>query len=127
MDIYAHIKQKKPKFKLHNFFGQPFRIFVIDVPDSLQAVDNLDEDEEEGTSATGWEHVDLCQKQWVYAVIRSVKVIEMNSFGTNYYEEMGPIEVVDLNMIQCVVGRIHDHGHWAIIDHSGQSGFHLTL
>ena len=97
------------------------------MPDSLQAVDNSDEDEEEGTSATGQEHVDLCQKQWVYAIIHLVKVIEMDSFGINYYKEMGPIEVVDLNMIQCIIGQIHDCGHWAIIDHSRQSGFHLTL
>ena len=100
------------------------------MPHSLQAADNSDEDEDEdedeGTSATGQEHVDLCQKQWVYADICLVKVIEMDSFGINYYEEIGPIEVVDLNMIQCVVGQIHDHGHWAIIDHSGLSGFYPT-
>ena len=113
---------------MHDFFGQLLRIFVIDVPDSLQAADNSDknEDEDEDTSATGREHVDLCQKQWVYAVIHLIKVIEMDSFGINYYEEMGPIEVVDLNMIQCVVGQIHDRGRWAIIDRSGLSGFHPT-
>ncbi|KAF9472199.1 hypothetical protein BDN70DRAFT_887261 [Pholiota conissans] len=35
------------------------------------------------------------------------------------YKQDGPIEVVDLNAIQCVVGRVHDRGKWAIIDCSG--------
>ena len=70
----------------------------------------------------GEEDEDLSPKQWVYAVIHSVKVIEMDNFGINYYEELGPIEVVDLSTIQCVIGQIHDRDHWAIIDHSRWSG-----
>ena len=73
------------------------------------------------------EDEDLSPKQWVYAVICSVKVIEMDNFGINYYEELGPIEVVDLSMIQCVIRQIHDCDHWAITDYSGGSGSHLTL
>jgi len=115
-------KTKKPKFELHDFFGQLLRIFVVDMPDSLQATENSEQ-----MTWQGEEDEDLSPKQWVYAVIHSVKVIEMDNFGINYYEELGPIEVVDLSTIQCVIGHICDCDHLAIIDHSGWSGSHLTL
>jgi hypothetical protein len=121
VDIYAHIKRKKSKFELRDFFGQLLRIFVVDVPDSLQATENSEQ-----MTRQGEEDEDMSPKQWVYAVIRSVKVIETDNFGINYYEELGPIEVVDLSTIQCVVGRIRDRDRWAIIDRSGWSGSHLT-
>ena len=92
------------------------------MPDSLQVTENLEQ-----MTRQDEEDEDLSPKQWVYAVIHSVKVIEMNNFGINYYEELGPIEVVDLSMIQCVVGQLRDHDRWIIIDHSGWSGSHLTL
>ncbi|KAI0634214.1 hypothetical protein C8Q77DRAFT_1055307 [Trametes polyzona] len=37
----------------------------------------------------------------------------------HYYERMGAVEVVDITTVQCVVGRIHDRGRWAVIDRSG--------
>ena len=36
--------------------------------------------------------------------------------GIYYYEEFSVDEVVDLETIQCVVGRIKDRGKWALID-----------
>ena len=38
--------------------------------------------------------------------------------GIYYYEEFGVDEVVDLEKVQCVVGRIKDRGKWALIDQS---------
>ena len=35
-----------------------------------------------------------------------------------YYKGSGADEVVDLTMVQCVVGRIWDRDEWAIIDQS---------
>lgn len=32
---------------------------------------------------------------------------------------MGPIEVVDLDFVKCLVGRIWDRGRWAIVDRNG--------
>jgi len=115
-------KTKKPKFELHNFFRQLLRIFIVNMPNSLQATENSEQMTQQGE-----EDEDLSLKQWVYAVICSVKVIEMNNFGINYYEELGPIEVVDLSTIQYVIGQICDCDYWAIIDCSGWSGSHLTL
>ena len=38
--------------------------------------------------------------------------------GIYYYRNFGVDEVVDLNMLQCVVRRIWDRDEWAIIDWS---------
>ena len=38
--------------------------------------------------------------------------------GIYYYEELSVDEVVDLEKVQCVVGRIKDRGKWALIDWS---------
>ena len=35
-----------------------------------------------------------------------------------YYKEFGVEEVVDLEMVQCVVGRVKDKGEWAIVNQS---------
>ncbi|KAF8229154.1 hypothetical protein L208DRAFT_1288016, partial [Tricholoma matsutake] len=57
---------------------------------------------------------------FIYAFINQVKISEpaTNQCGINYYEDLGPMEFVDLNQIKCVVGRIKDHGRWSIIDQS---------
>ena len=33
-----------------------------------------------------------------------------------HYKEMGALTVVDLKTVECIVGRVHDCGEWAIID-----------
>ena len=38
--------------------------------------------------------------------------------GINYYEDLGPMEFVDLNQIECIVRCIKDHGKWSITDQS---------
>jgi hypothetical protein len=56
----------------------------------------------------------------VYAVIDEVKVLDQGS-GTNlyrFYQATGPITTIDLNQVQCVIGRILDRGKWAIVDRS---------
>jgi hypothetical protein len=113
VDIYAHVQRKKSKFELRNLFGQLLRVFVVDIPEALRGAEGAEELDEEGA--------DLQPTQWIYAVIRSVKISEMDSFGINYYEETGEIEIVDLEMVQCVVGRIRDRNRWAIVDRSRSS------
>jgi hypothetical protein len=54
----------------------------------------------------------------ILAVIRTVKAILDNINNVHYYTEFGIDEVVDLTTVQCVVGRIHVNGKWAIIDRS---------
>jgi len=79
----------------------------------LRGAEEAEELDEEGA--------DLQPTQWIYAVIRSVKISETDGFGINYYEEMGETEIVDLEMVQCVVGRIRDRNRWAIVDRSRSS------
>ena len=50
----------------------------------------------------------------ILALIQEVKATCKN--GIYYYKEFGPSEVIDLNTVQRVVGRIRDRGEWAIID-----------
>ena len=60
--------------------------------------------------------ISLCLNQWIYAVMWSVKINEVDSFGTNHYQEMGLFEVMDINTVQCVVRQIQDHKWWAIMN-----------
>jgi hypothetical protein len=110
VDIYAHAKRKESKFEPRNFFGQLLRVFVVDIPATLRGAEELDE-----------EDADLQPTQWIYAVIRSVKISETDGFDIDYYTEMGEIEIVDLEMVQCVIGRIRDRNCWAIVDRSKSS------
>ena len=52
----------------------------------------------------------------IVALIREVKATLRN--GIYYYKNFGIDEVVDLNALQCVVGRIWDRDEWAVIDRS---------
>ena len=55
----------------------------------------------------------------VYAVIDEVKVLDHGSnFYGCFYQATGPVVFVDLNQVQCVIGRILDRGKWAIVDRS---------
>jgi hypothetical protein len=52
----------------------------------------------------------------IVALIREVKATLRN--GIYYYKNFGVDEVVDLDALQCVVGRIRDRDEWAVIDRS---------
>ena len=52
----------------------------------------------------------------IVALIREVKATLRN--GIYYYKNFGVDKVVDLNALQCVVGRIRDRDEWAVIDRS---------
>ena len=56
----------------------------------------------------------------LFAIIRSCKVTSKHpTLDIHYYSELGPLEVVDMTTVQCVVGRVFDRGSWAIVDRSG--------
>ena len=52
----------------------------------------------------------------ILAWIKNVKATLMDNIY--YYKGSGVDEVVDLTMVQCIVGRIHDWDEWAIINWS---------
>jgi hypothetical protein len=82
---------------MQNFFGQLDRILLLKLPSTQRL--NLDE-----------------PTTVIVALIKEVKATLRN--GIYYYKNIGVDEVVDLSMLQCVVGRIQDRGEWAIIDRS---------
>jgi hypothetical protein len=43
----------------------------------------------------------------------------VNGLETHLYSQEGPLEVIDLNCVQCLVGRVFSRGKWLIFDRSG--------
>ena len=97
VDRNARRLRKTPDFEEQIFFGQLGRILVLELPMAPKL--HLTE-----------------PTTVIVAVIREVKAKLID--GIYYYEEFGVDEVVDLETIQCVVGRIKDRGKWALIDRS---------
>ncbi|KAF8239424.1 hypothetical protein L208DRAFT_1237679 [Tricholoma matsutake] len=88
-------------FELRDFYGQLLRLLIINIPESQN---------------------DRVQPQTlVYALIKSVKLIDCTTDGIKYYANFGSMEFVDLNQVKCVIGRIMDRGRWAIVDCSTSS------
>jgi hypothetical protein len=84
------------------FYGQLLRIFQIDIPVSP----NLNTKKPQSI---------------LLAAIRECNVTSVDKhLKIPYYREMGSMEVVDLQTVQCCVGRGCDtRGFWGIIDKSG--------
>ena len=90
-------KRRTPEFELQNFFGQLQHILVLELPSTLQL--NL-----------------AMPTMIILALIKNVKA----TLTDNIYYYKGPCvgEVVNLTMVQCIVGRIWDRDEWGIIDRS---------
>jgi hypothetical protein len=100
IDRYARQRYRTPEFELQDFFGQILRFLVVNIPPSPK----------HGIEA----------ESVIYAAIREVRISEpaTNCCRINYYQDLGPTALVDLNQVKCVVGRIRDRDKWAIIDRS---------
>jgi len=99
VDKFAHRPRQAPQFELQDFFGQVLRFIVVNIPLSI----------DHGIEA----------QSLVYAVIDELKVLDQGAnFYGRFYQDTGPIAFVDLNQVQCVIGRILDRGKWAIVDRS---------
>ena len=100
VDKFAHIPRRAPEFELQDFFGQILRFVIVNIPHS--PIHNIKGD------------------SFIYAFINQVKISEpaTNQSRINYYEDLGLMEFVDLNQVNCVVGRIKDRSKWSIIDRS---------
>ena len=97
IDTLTKKKKRTPEFELQNFFGQLQCILVLELPFIPQL--NI-----------------VMLATIILALIKNVKTTSMNN--VYYYKAPGVDEVVDLNMVQCIVGRILDRGEWAIINRS---------
>jgi len=88
-------------FQPQTFFGQLQHIIVIEIGPS----DELGLDESETI---------------ILAAIRTCADAKTSASGHDiyYYSQEGSLEVIDIDCIQCCVGRIKDGNRWAIVDRS---------
>ena len=100
VDKFAHLLHRAPEFELQDFFSQILHFIIVDIPHS--PIHKIKAD------------------SFIYAFINQVKNLEpaTDQCGINYYEDLGPTEFIDLNQVECVVGRIKDRSKWSIIDRS---------
>ncbi|KAH9946895.1 hypothetical protein B0H21DRAFT_857356 [Amylocystis lapponica] len=105
VDRNARNTRVQPQFTPKNFYGQLRNIFVLNIPSSREL----------RTSAPS---------TLLLAAIQTVKTKQAKDISIAFYKEenkAGPIEVVDLAAIQCLVGRVYDTQRkwWGFIDRSG--------
>jgi hypothetical protein len=88
-------------FELQDFYGQVLRLLIVTVPASPK----------NGIEAGSF----------VYASIKQAKLLDV-AINTHhkiiYYKDLGATEFVDIDQVQCLIGRIKDRGKWALIDRS---------
>jgi hypothetical protein len=101
VDKNARSAKKPVVLEPHIFFGQLQHVFVVGLPAS---------------PALGLQQ----RTTLILAAIRTCCNPRMTGDnGIYYYSREGPLEVVDMECVQCLVGRIKDGNEWAIVDRSG--------
>jgi hypothetical protein len=103
VDKYAHQSNREPVYTKRVFFGQLKQILLLKLPSIPQL----------GLASPS---------VIIYAVVQSVKVTLTNNLYS--YHDTGAIQVIDLNTVQCVVGRVIDRNCWNFVDRSGISTVH---
>lgn len=102
VDKFANQRRKKPKLELKTFYGQIQQIILVRMP----ATPDLRLNE---------------AKTIIFASIKNCRIERSNDLDMHYYRsEEGYTEVVDLEAVQCLVGRVFDRGWWTVIDRSGK-------
>ncbi|KAJ3745231.1 hypothetical protein EV360DRAFT_57488 [Lentinula raphanica] len=87
VDMNARRQTVAPEFQKQSFYGQLRHILVV----SLSAGAEL----QTNTETT-----------YILAAIQRCKIIGTSSSGAPYYEQMGAVKVVDMSVVQCLVGRV---------------------
>jgi hypothetical protein len=102
VDTNARFKRRKPNMVPQTLYGQLRHIFLLRV----DAAEILHRTEPETV---------------VFAVIRSCKIEASHpTLDMHWINSETNIDVVDLNCVQCIVGRVPGwHGQMAVVDRSG--------
>ncbi|KAJ7028358.1 hypothetical protein C8F04DRAFT_1291327 [Mycena alexandri] len=106
VDANARNKRLAPRYVASSFYGQLQNIFVVKLPPAAEL-----ELTEETT--------------FILAAVTECKVTAQNSLDMHYYRKEGPLQVVDITSIQCLVGRVQTVNQkewaleWVVIDRSG--------
>ncbi|KAF8345262.1 hypothetical protein F5887DRAFT_1061833 [Amanita rubescens] len=96
IDKNRRFRNKRVELEERTYYGQLRRVLVIKKPQEAKDI--------------------------LLAVVQSIKVDETpGGCNITFYKEMGPSYVVDLNTVECVVGRIWDRERWAIVDRAPKS------
>ncbi|EKM79514.1 hypothetical protein AGABI1DRAFT_92026 [Agaricus bisporus var. burnettii JB137-S8] len=97
VDRFARQRNRMPELVPQIFYGQLKRLLVLEVPPIPQLLQDL-------------------PTKIIFAVVQSIRSFQENN--VNYYTNLGPIEIVDLSVIECVVGRVKDGNRWGVVDRS---------
>lgn len=115
VDMFAHKKNVPSQFKLDTFYGQLEHVFVVrfENPDhpSLRRLLAVEED-------------DNLQSLYIVAGCHRCSLAkgspELDNLDIHLYSNMGPLDIVDVTAVQCLIGRVPDSEQkWGIIDRSG--------
>ncbi|KAJ7029445.1 hypothetical protein C8F04DRAFT_962791 [Mycena alexandri] len=91
-----------PRYTLETFFGQLQHIFVVKLPPAAE--------------------LELTEETTIFlAAVTECKFTARNSLDMHYYRLEGPLQIVDIKSVQCLVGRVKttDQKNWVVIDRSG--------
>jgi hypothetical protein len=100
VDKNARYPKRPIVLEPHIYFGQLQHIFVI----------RLDPSPALGLSG---------KTTLILAAIRACADLQMKGEdNTYYYSREGHLEIVDMECVQCLVGRVKDGKEWAIVDRS---------
>jgi hypothetical protein len=102
VDKKARFRKMASVFEKRTFYGQLLRVVVIDVPASPLLKTSRAE-------------------TVLLAIVRSIKAERCSSNNTTFYKNLGSIYAIDLNTVECVVGRVHDRNRWTIVDRAPNS------
>ena len=85
IDWYARQQNWAPEFELQDFFGQILHFLIINIPPSPKH--------------------SIEAESFIYAAIHKVRISEpaTDCYRINYHQHMGPMVLVDLNQVKCVV------------------------
>lgn len=111
VDIYERQYNRKPAYKLQTFYGQLNHIFLLKFQDPA-ACHMLELSNELDTGVL------------ILAAVRTCALgpndPNLHGLDIHFYSTLGALHIVDVNSIQCLIGRVRDSDRgWAIIDRSG--------
>ena len=112
VDLHKRHARRKPAYKLETFYGQLSHIFLLKFQDPV------------ARQALKLSASELEEDVIILAAIRTCTLLPndptLNGLDIHFYSGLGAMHLIDINSVQCLVGRVKDCGRgWALIDRSG--------
>ncbi|KAJ7136260.1 hypothetical protein C8R46DRAFT_922659, partial [Mycena filopes] len=111
VDKNAHHRNMVVELEPQVFFGQVRKFIALTVPADFPARRDADEAEEAGSARP---------RTIILAAVSQAKLTRRNKVGMSYFDskssDLGPVtEVIDVDTIDCVAGRIQAGKRWACL------------